>query len=333
MRTGMTESDFTLLVDGVRPMTAGTKIFLAIVAVLVAVLVVYYGILMRDESPTVVMDEPEEPVVAVREVPRPPMAMPRTEPREDQPRILGTPRVEPQPALEPEPEPREGLDAQPAEEPDDSAPLEDHSPVTVAEHPIGDGGKDAPDQPRAESEQDEVEAAREDALEQQGEEDERARELEREREREQESEQARRAVTEPPQYTEYTVRSGDTMSSIAAEWFGEAGKWDLIAKANPFVDPNRLTVGQVLRLPPKDTEREEIEGRAGVTATVYMVRSGDNLSRIARAYYNDPGLWRLIYDANRATIGNDPGRLRVGMRLTIPPAPKPAEDDNDDEDS
>jgi nucleoid-associated protein YgaU len=80
----------------------------------------------------------------------------------------------------------------------------------------------------------------------------------------------------------------------------------------------------------EDAKREAVEGRAGDAATIYVVRSGDNLSRIARAYYNDPGLWRLIYDANRRTIGDDPGRLRVGMRLTIPPAPKPA-DDSDDE--
>jgi nucleoid-associated protein YgaU len=55
---------------------------------------------------------------------------------------------------------------------------------------------------------------------------------------------------------------------------------------------------------------------------VYIVRSGDTLSKIAKAYYSDPSCWEVIYDANRAVIGADPGSLEVGTKLTIPPAPK-----------
>lgn len=308
-------------------MTAGTKIFLAIVAVLVAVLVVYYGFLSDDGTPTLVMEESESPTVEVHEEPTrvvPPVPEPRVEPREERPRILGTPHEEPEPKLEPDREPVTEPDDE-TDEPDDEtdrddieeeSQLEDHAPVRVTDRPMEDGGKDAPAETLRDETTEEAVGV------------ERAAESQREREREHQ----RRDAPQPPQYTEYTVRPRDTMSSIAAEWFGEAGKWDLIAKANPFVDPNRLTVGQVLRLPPKDAEREPIEGRAGESATIYVVRSGDNLTKIARAYYNDAGLWRLIYDANRRTIGDDPARLRVGMRLTIPPAPRPARSDQQADD-
>jgi hypothetical protein len=43
------------------------------------------------------------------------------------------------------------------------------------------------------------------------------------------------------------------------------------------------------------------------------------LEGIARDVYEDPGKWRDIYAANRDLIGADPGALRVGMRLALPP--------------
>lgn len=47
----------------------------------------------------------------------------------------------------------------------------------------------------------------------------------------------------------YNVKSGDTLSKIAARELGSAGRWGEIAKLNNIRDPNRLKVGQRLRLP------------------------------------------------------------------------------------
>lgn len=129
--------------------------------------------------------------------------------------------------------------------------------------------------------------------------------------------------TPPVQYTDYTIKSGDTMTSIAAEWFGDANKWDLIAKANPLVDPIKLKVGATLRLPPKSFERPRPEGEPAPAGDgmVYTVQSGDTLTKIANAFYKSSARWNLIYEANRATIGSDPGVLKVGMKLRIPPLP------------
>lgn len=122
----------------------------------------------------------------------------------------------------------------------------------------------------------------------------------------------------PPTYTEYIVKPNDTFTKIATEWFGDASKWELIRRANPYADPVRLQVGDRLRLPPKDTELETPQGERETEGMFYTVRSGDNLSRIAVAFYRDASKWSLIYEANRPTIGASPDNLRPGMRLMIP---------------
>lgn len=50
-----------------------------------------------------------------------------------------------------------------------------------------------------------------------------------------------------------TVRRGDTLSSIAAEEYGDPALWPAIADENQVEDPRRPTPGTVLRLPPLDS--------------------------------------------------------------------------------
>ena len=56
-----------------------------------------------------------------------------------------------------------------------------------------------------------------------------------------------------------------------------------------------------------------------VAGETYEVQSGDTLATIAAQFYDDASQWRRIYDANKDTIGSDPDKLKVGMKLTIPP--------------
>lgn len=129
--------------------------------------------------------------------------------------------------------------------------------------------------------------------------------------------------------TEYIVASGDTMSSIAEKWFGDPTKWSLIAKANPWVDPARMQIGQKLQLPPKDAGPEPMRpvrepgrsdnpGRPAAERLTYTVRSGDTLAKIAREWCGNVGRWREIYDLNKSIIGDDPAALAPGMKLTLP---------------
>ena len=52
----------------------------------------------------------------------------------------------------------------------------------------------------------------------------------------------------------YEVKSGDTLSKIAREFYGDAMKYPAIFEANkPLLsDPDKIYPGQVLRIPPLD---------------------------------------------------------------------------------
>lgn len=129
----------------------------------------------------------------------------------------------------------------------------------------------------------------------------------------------------------YTIKRGDSFSSIAAALYGSERFWIEIAQANPSLDPMKLKVGDVIRLPDLATSGSADAGAAAAATPTasdntirYIVRPGDTLGGIARQYYNDPGLWQTIYRANRGVIGSNPDRVVEGTVLIIPPTPHPA---------
>jgi nucleoid-associated protein YgaU len=63
---------------------------------------------------------------------------------------------------------------------------------------------------------------------------------------------------------DYVVEKGDTLGGIAAKELGSAQKWQLIADANPGIDPGNLRLGQRLRIPgrssgPATTSAQPVE--------------------------------------------------------------------------
>ena len=48
----------------------------------------------------------------------------------------------------------------------------------------------------------------------------------------------------------YTVKDGDTLSGIAANFYEDATKWRPIALANAIVDPRSIYSGQEILVPP-----------------------------------------------------------------------------------
>jgi len=56
--------------------------------------------------------------------------------------------------------------------------------------------------------------------------------------------------------------------------------------------------------------------------TNYVVKSGDNLSKIAQRAYGNQGLAQYIYDVNWRVLGDDPSDLQPGQQLTIPCLPE-----------
>jgi nucleoid-associated protein YgaU len=55
----------------------------------------------------------------------------------------------------------------------------------------------------------------------------------------------------------------------------------------------------------------------------HTVGGGDTLSHIALEYYGSATkpYWMVIYEANKALIGDDPNRLKRGITLKIPALP------------
>ena len=48
---------------------------------------------------------------------------------------------------------------------------------------------------------------------------------------------------------EYTVQAGDNLSKISKLFYGDANKYEAIAKANNLSDPNKIRVGESLKIP------------------------------------------------------------------------------------
>jgi S-formylglutathione hydrolase FrmB len=102
-----------------------------------------------------------------------------------------------------------------------------------------------------------------------------------------------------PDFKRYPVVAGDTLSALAARFYGDAKLYPLIARANGIADPNAIAVGQRLIIP-------EI--------TKHTVVAGDTLSALAARFYGDASLYPLIAAANGIA---DPNVLDVGKALVI----------------
>ena len=101
----------------------------------------------------------------------------------------------------------------------------------------------------------------------------------------------------------YTVKSGDTLSSIAKKY---NTTWQKIYEVNKKVigsNPNLIRVGIKLTIP---KEQQNIN--------YYVVKSGDTLSSIAKKYNTT---WQKIYNDNRGNIGTNPNRIYPEQKLVI----------------
>ncbi|HZN64019.1 MAG TPA: LysM domain-containing protein [Tepidisphaeraceae bacterium] len=134
---------------------------------------------------------------------------------------------------------------------------------------------------------------------------------------------------------EHTVQPGETLSSIALATYGESRHYLAIEKANPDLDPKRMRPGMKIKLPDPAAVKAEVSARAvgpaRQTATQqqatidpareYRVQPGDSLYKISLRLYGRGDKADALYQANRAAIGDDSARLKVGAVIKLPEAP------------
>jgi hypothetical protein len=136
-------------------------------------------------------------------------------------------------------------------------------------------------------------------------------------------------------------RQGETLSSIAAWYTASWRNWQALARANPEIDPNRIQIGDEIRIPeallktrkpmPSDslpppanketvrpTPAREAPAKPAPRFYVHVVRrQNETLSFIAEWYTNSWKNWEALAKANPEI---DPNRIEIGDEIRIPEA-------------
>jgi LysM repeat protein len=95
----------------------------------------------------------------------------------------------------------------------------------------------------------------------------------------------------------YVVKSGDTLSAIAAKY---DTTYQALAAYNNISNPSLIRVGQKIRIPGVSTE------------TVYVVKGGDTLSGIAGKYNTT---YQVLAKYNNIS---NPSLISIGQKIRIP---------------
>lgn len=123
----------------------------------------------------------------------------------------------------------------------------------------------------------------------------------------------------------HVVVNGDTLSGISLRYYGNEYSWNIIASANPGVDPDRLRIGHRLTIPERARKTSSSSAATVAKAPViqpghkqHRVQDGESLSTISSQHYGRETWWIHIFEANKVALKNDPDRLKIGMVLSIP---------------
>lgn len=110
------------------------------------------------------------------------------------------------------------------------------------------------------------------------------------------------APAQPADEVVYTVKAGDTLSAIAAKY---GTTYQKIADYNGIANPNLIHVGQKIKIP---------TAGAQAAPTIYTVKKGDSLWKIAASLLGNGSRWPEIQKAN----GLSSTTIYPGQKLKIP---------------
>ena len=134
-------------------------------------------------------------------------------------------------------------------------------------------------------------------------------------------------------YIIHILQPDETISTLAAKYYGDYRKFHLIAEYNELEDATRVTVGQEIKIPviegmPIIADRASIQTETGQPAEsmpgeiitvkgfiLHKVQPGETLSKLAQKYYGDLTKYHVIAKFNGLEDGVP---LRVGQELKIP---------------
>ena len=139
-------------------------------------------------------------------------------------------------------------------------------------------------------------------------------------------------------YHFHKVRYRGESLSVIAEWYtGDVDNWRSLAKANPKLDPDHITIGTTVLIPesllhtkkkmPKEfvdavakrhKTRKAHAGKAKPSSSYYYHKvkyPGESLSIITKWYTGDVKNWRSVAKVNPKL---NPNRITVGDKIRIP---------------
>jgi len=102
----------------------------------------------------------------------------------------------------------------------------------------------------------------------------------------------------------YTIKAGDTLYNLANRY--NVTVTDIL-RANPFIDPNNLQIGQVICIPGAVPPQPSCPG-----GTLHTIRSGDTFYKLSIQY--GVSLESIL----KANPGVDPNNLQIGQVVCIP---------------
>jgi nucleoid-associated protein YgaU len=140
-------------------------------------------------------------------------------------------------------------------------------------------------------------------------------------------------IEQVKRYIPHTLQPGESISTLAEQYYGDYRKFHLIAEYNALEDATKVTVGQEIRIPviegtPIVADRAAIRTDTGeapetmpgeiITVKRYVnhtIQPGDSLSKLAQTYYGDYRKFDLIAKFNGF---EDPTSVQFGQQIKIP---------------
>ena len=126
----------------------------------------------------------------------------------------------------------------------------------------------------------------------------------------------------------HRVQPGDTLSSLASLYYGSERYTQFLIDSNKqLADPNRLKIGETVRIPSRpadaasrraDPAKPTVEPAAAPKGRTYRVQPGDSFYKIAEQSLGDSSRWKELFELNKERVGGDPTRLQVGQELVLP---------------